>query len=407
MNDNDIFKLAEYISPALIEKSLSSNCKTRPDISYVLRKIRQETSGSDITETVFHENESHFFRIKRLSRWEIFVNRFLRVTSIVTGICLVCGMIWLTCEFNSNEPIIDNSYNVDADAGTTAAQVTEPSSAPEYTVEVGDGLYRISSKPKPEKVTLSCEYGTAKRSEGATVRAFGQTLDFSSIPDEYSNDYLPYCVCGDESIVYFVDHMKFYRSDLEMNSPTLLFTMGYEQDELPSLITELISFKNTDLLFFRGSTGNGDCVGSIDPETGEADFISCTYSMKTVPCNNGVMLYDYRQNDTALYWECGKIYEIKLCDPNEGECGAYVSANGKYICTFMWGKAEDRRLIERYSVYDTKSGEFIKSFDWTFKKKVGDHLPKGFTFLDINEETQSVYLLNTEDNEKYQFYFGG
>ncbi len=274
-------------------------------------------------------------------------------------------------------------------------------------VEVGDGIYRISSMPKPEKVTLSCEYGTAERSTGATAQAFGQTLDFSSIPDEYNNDFLVYCACDDASTVYFADYMNFYRSDFAMKSPTLLFTMGYEQDEFPSVITELISFKNTDLLFFRGATKNGQCVGSINPETGEADFISCTNSMKTVPCNNGVMLYDYLENNTALYWECGKIYEITLNNPNEGELGAWVSADGEYLCTFLWGKTEDDRLIERYSVYDTKSGEFIKSFDWTFNKKVGEQLPKGFQFYDINEETQSVYAKNTEDGELYQFCFGG
>lgn len=34
--------------------------------------------------------------------------------------------------------------------------------------------------------------------------------------------------------------------------------------------------------------------------------------MKSEPCNNGVMLYDYMDNNTALYWECGKIYEITI-----------------------------------------------------------------------------------------------
>lgn len=320
-------------------------------------------------------------------------------------------MLYSCAESDGSLESVQSSKPEESSAAESQAanfsSTAESSSSSDYTVEVGDGLYRISSMPKSEKVTLSCEYGTAKRSEGAAVQAFGQTLDFSSVPDEYNNDFLPYCVCDDASTVYFADYMKFYKSDFEMKSPTPLFTMGYEQDEFPSLLTELISFKNTDLLFFRGATKNGNCVGSIDPENSRADFISCTYSMKTVLCNNGVMLYDYNPNETALYWEGGKIYEIKLGNPNEGECGAYVSANGKYICTLLWGKAEDSRLIERYSVYDTKSGEFIKSFDWTFKKKVGERLPKGFSFMNINEETQSVYLLNTEDNEMYQFYFGG
>lgn len=280
-------------------------------------------------------------------------------------------------------------------------------SVSDYSVEVGDGIYRVSSIPTFEKVTLSCEYGTANRSEGAQVQVYGKTLDFSSISDEYNNDFLPYCVFDEGATVYFADYFNFYKSDIEMKSPTLLFTMGNEQDELPSTINELISFSNTDLLFFRGYVDDESCVGTINPETGEADFVSSTYSMKTVPCNNGVMLYDYLANDTALYWECGKIYEITLNNPNEGELGAWISADGKYLCTFLWGKAEDNSLIERYSVYDTKSGEFIKSFDWKFNKKVGEQLPKGFYFMDINEDTQSVYVENTEDGELYQFYFGG
>ena len=283
---------------------------------------------------------------------------------------------------------------------TTEPTVYEP-------VEVGDGLFRISDMPKPEKVTLSCEYGTAQRSKGAQVNAYKKTIDFSSIPDEYNNDILPYCVLDDEETVYFADYFNFYKSDIELNSPELLFNIGYDQEKFPAIIDEMIAFDNTDLLFFCGTTVNGPCVGTINPETGEADFVSGTYSMKTVPCNNGVMVYDYRENNTALYWECGKIYEIPINNPKEGEVDAWVSADGEYFCTFLWGKTEDARLIERYSVYDTKTGEFIKSFDWTFNKKVGEQLPKGFQFYDINEETKSLYLENTEDGELYQFYFGG
>ncbi len=295
---------------------------------------------------------------------------------------------------------LTESITVSDTQATTESVSYEP-------VEVGDGIYRVPSIPPFEKVTLSCEYGTAQRSKGAQVRAYGKTMDFSSIPDEYNNDFLPYCVLDDEETVYFADYFNFYKSDIELNSPELLFNIGRDQEKFPAIINEMIAFDNTDLLFFNGSTVNGPCVGTINPETGEAEFVSGTYSMKTVPCNNGVMLYDYRENITALYWECGKIYEIPINNSNEGEVGAWVSADGEYLCTFLWGKAEDNRLIERYSVYDTKSGEFIKSFDWTFNKKVGEQLPKGFQFYNINEETKSVYVENTEDGELYQFYFGG
>jgi len=316
----------------------------------------------------------------------------------------------------------DHGFKVDSSPGTNISATESSSLTKSITVsdtqattesvsyepvEVGDGIYRVSSFPPFEKVTLSCEYGTAERSKGAQVRAYKKTIDFSSIPDEYNNDFLPYCVLDDEETVYFADYFNFYKSDIELNSPELLFNIGRDQEKFPATIDEMIAFDNTDLLFFNGTTINGPCVGTINPETGEADFVSCTYSMKIVPCNNGVMLYDYIENNTALYWECGKIYEIPINNPNEGEAGAWVSADGEYFCTFLWGKAEDNRLIERYSVYDTKSGEFIKSFDWTFNKKVGELLPKGFQLYNINEETQSVYLGNTEDGEYYQFYFGG
>lgn len=343
-------------------------------------------------------------------------NRYIILTLFITSA--------LFCSCSSSENSRENMQISELEESTVPMSESEPQSdtiltsqnsteaASDTPVEVGDGLYRVSSMPKPEKVTLSCEYGTAERSTGATAQAFGKTLDFSSIPDECNNDYLVYCVCDDASTVYFADYMNFYKSDFEMKSPKLLFTMGYEQDKFPSLITELISFKNTDMLFFRGATRNGNCVGSIDPETCKANFISCSNTMKSVPCNNGMMLYDYDANSnerssTVLYLEGGEIYKIPLKNPKESELGVYISANGKYICTYLWGKAQDSSLVERYSVYDVKSGEFIKSFDWTFNKKVGEYLPKGFSFLDINEETQSVYLLNSEDDEVYQFYFGG
>ncbi len=340
--------------------------------------------------------------------------------AVAAAFALVVGTVVFVQTRNGGSPtnkeVSSDSSNASVTEGSSittqnSQNITESlpgyTSVPDEPVEVGDGIYQISSIPTSEKVLLSCEYGTANRSEGAQVQVYGKTLDFSSIPDEYNNDFLPYCVLDDEKTVYFADYFNFYKSDIELNSPELLFNIGPDQEKFPAIIDEMIAFDNTDLLFFRGSTINGPCVGTINPETGEAEFVSGTYSMKTVPCNNGVMLYDYLENDTALYWECGNLYEITLNNPNEGETGARISANGKYLCTFMWGKTEDDRLIERYSVYDTKSGEFIKSFDWTFNKKVGEYLPKGFTFLNINEETQSVYVTNTDDVELYQFCFGG
>lgn len=331
---------------------------------------------------------------------------------ITVAIVLTVGMAVYQREENDfvEESSSGSSIPVTESSSTTPSPQNTIESESDNAVEVSDGIYRISSVPRKEEVNICSEYGVAKRSKGAEIQLSGRTLDFSSIPDKYNNDFLPYCVY-DESTVYFADFKDFYKSDIEMNSPTLLFTMTDEQDTLPDYIDELISVPNTDLLFFSGFDGGEACVGSIDPETCKADFISCK-SKRSVLCNTGVMLYgtaakNSGSSSTVWYWERGEFYEITLQNPAEIDFNVYVSANGKYICTYMWGTTEDSRLVERYSVYDVKSGKLIRSFDWTFKSKVIRTLPSGFTFWHINEETQSVYLRNTEDNELYQFYFGG
>lgn len=275
---------------------------------------------------------------------------------------------------------------------------------------VGDGLYRISAVPKKEPVTLACAYGTTSRYEGATAEAFGQTFDFSQIPVEYDNSDIPYCVRTDLSTVYFADYFKLYQADCNLLNPQVFCTLGNDDADAPYSMNELIAFDNTKLLFFQGDTQESACIGSIDPETGAIQAISAKRHYVSVPCNAGVMLYDYEEaqsaSSTVLYWECGEIRRIPLKNPKESEVAVYVSANGKYICTYLWGKTQDEKLVERYSVYDVKSGNFLKSFDWTFQKPVGDKLPAGFSFININEETKSVYLKNTEDAQLYQFAFG-
>lgn len=280
-------------------------------------------------------------------------------------------------------------------------------SAPE---SVGNGLYIVSAVPKKEPVTLACAYDTASRDAGATAEAFDRTLDFSKIPDEYNNLYLPYCVRADLSAVYFADYFKLYQADCDLKNPKLLLQTDADSQASQMTFGELIAFDNTALLFFQGNTPQGNCIGSINPETGEIHQIPAKHHYVSVPCNTGVMLYDYEEaksaSSTVLYWERGDFFKIPLQKPAECEMNMQVSANGKYICTYLWGKTQDARLMERYSVYDVKSGNIIKSFDWTFQKKVGENLPKGFDFMQISEETQSVYLRNTEDDKVYQFAFG-
>lgn len=328
-------------------------------------------------------------------------------------IAVILSLFFCSCE-KKEVSVKEDQSDTNRDNSIINSQiVTEPSSQnttesiSDIPVKVGEDIYQISSFSSTEKVTIDYTYGTVMRSEGAKVQACGKEIDFSAVPDEYYNDFITYCVSQDETAVYFADYFNFYKSDFDLKKPELLFTMGYDQDSLPSIVSELISFENTDKLFFRGTTNKGNCIGSIDAEKCEADYIYCPNTMKEILCNKGVMLYDYNPNDTVLYWECGKINEIKVNNPNECECGAFISANGKYICTFLWGKTEESFLIERYSVYDTHSCNFIKSFDWTFNKKVGDNLPKGFSIIEINEEDQCIYANNTEDNKLYKFSFGG
>ena len=301
----------------------------------------------------------------------------------------------------------------------TEAVTTEIEEAP---IEVGDGLYHVSSIPKPEQVTLPCKYGYVLRSEGGTIEAFGKTIDFSKIPNEHEDETTPhsiydqieYCVCDEGKTVYFADSDNFYRADTDLRSPEVLFKLDTNQTDYPYAIGELIALENTDLLCFSGWARSpvGDCFGSIDVKNKTADFVSCNNSTKSVLCNAGVMLYDYAaaregRNSTVLYWECGKVYEIPLQNPKESELGVNISLNGMYICTYMRGKAEDGRLVERYSVYDTKSGRLVKSFDWTAAKmKADDHTNKALPFVYINEETESAYFYNNEVKKYYQFYFG-
>ncbi len=277
-------------------------------------------------------------------------------------------------------------------------------------IAVGDGIYQIAKTPKSEKVQPACAYGIANRDEAAAVEAFDRTLDFSRILDQNDNGFLSYCVRADLSTVYFADYYKLYQADCDLQNPKFFCELSNDNPDAPNYISELIAFDNTELLFFQGGTSKGYCIGSIHPETGEIHQIPAKRHYVSVPCNTGVMLYDYEEaksaSSTVLYWECGEIREIPLQKPAECEMNLQVSANGKYICTYLWGKAQDDRLMERYSVYDAKSGKFIKSFDWTFRKKVGETLPKGFLFLNMNEETKSVYLKNTEDDKLYQFAFG-
>ena len=333
-------------------------------------------------------------------------------------ILLISCLLTITALLGAcTKPTDAASSPTDALSSASGSMNTSPESDAESSqdagtapIAVGDGIYQIAKLPQSEKLTLACAYGTAYRYDGATAEVFDRKFDFSIIPDEYSNSTLPYCVRADLSAVYFADYFKLWQADSDLHNPKVFCQLNNDNPDAPNLINELIAFDNTELLFFQGNTSESACIGSINPETGEIHQIPAKHHYVSVPCNTGVMLYDYEEaqsaSSTVLYWECGEFFKIPLQKPAECELNVYVSANGKYICTYLWGKTLDDRLVERYSVYDVKSGKFIKSFDWTFKKKVGDGHSNGFDFLKINEDKQSVYLRNTEEDKLYQFAFG-
>lgn len=310
---------------------------------------------------------------------------------------------------SSDSHIYDAQTTVSTIHTTQSTQQTTQT-VPDNPMEVGDGIYRISSVPTMEKVTYPCVSGTIWRDKGTTVQAYEQTLDFqtldfSAVPNEYDFNYFPYCVCSDASTVYFADYMNLYRSDVSLKQTEFICSLREEESDMPIHVRTLISFPDSDLLYFNGD----GFVGTINPETGEVDYVVSSDFLESTLCNNGVLAYGHsrEKDDPVIYWENGTIYEIPLNNPRETEFDElYISANGTYICTFLRDKAEDDRLIERYSVYDTKSGEFIRSFDWTFNQKVGNRLPMGFTFLHIDEKTESVYVTDLDKGEYYQFYFG-
>lgn len=364
------------------------------------RTARTECSSEPKNTEITMEVES----MNKTSIWK----KAVYTAAIAAGIFLVVGMIAHIEKKRDFHVEVSPGASIPAtetSSLTTQTTQTTTEPAPDEPVMVGDGIYRISSVPTMEKVTYPCEFGTVWRDKGTTVQAYEQTLDFSAVPNEYDFNYFPYCVCSDASTVYFVDYMNLYRSDVSLKHTEFICSLREEESDMPIQVRTLISFPDSDLLYFNGD----GFVGTINPETGEVDYVVSSDFLESNLCNNGVLAYgnSREKDDPVIYWENGTIYEIPLNNPRETEFDElYISANGTYICTYLWGKAEDDRLIERYSVYDTKSGEFIKSFDWTFNEKVGNRLPMGFTFLHIDEKTESVYVTDLKKGEFYQFYFG-
>jgi hypothetical protein len=304
------------------------------------------------------------------------------------------------------------SSNISNAKTATVTSVTTPIETPAETEvtkppeKVGDGIFLIEKIPKPLAVEINCTYGSADPTEKVT--AYEKTIDFSVLGNESEGFKIPYCVLPD-STVYYATYRHLYKSDTTLTNRELLLEMDENRTDLPCNINNIIKIDNSEFLFFFGSvrtTPNSDkkCLGAFNLKTGEVGFEFGDFSGQSphyVPCNTGVMVYG-GGSGSAWYWENGKITEIVLKNERENDLDMRISANGKYICSFM-EVVSNGNLIERYSVYDIATGAFLKSFDWTFEIIIDG----GFTFLDINEETKSVYVCDSNNGSNlYQFYFG-
>ena len=288
---------------------------------------------------------------------------------------------------------------------TVITSTTQPAPAKE-PIALGDGLYQVFGDIKTDgDAKTHCQYGTLwyDKEQGVTsAAAYGKTLDFSSVPFDRDQTQIVYCVPEDQSAVYFLRYRDFYRSDIDLQSPELLFHIP---DEMTCWIYSLLSFPNTNLLFFDGSLNNGSrCIGTIDPDKKDIQYIACD-AHEVYPCNTGAMVCDreamfkHRQS-IAYYWECGEIYQIALGNSKESEWPPFISANGKYIFTLMEGKTKAGKRIDRYTVYDTKSGQMIKTLDKVFDN---DYSNRRTDIIGFNEQAQCVYF-QIHSYSTFEFY---
>lgn len=273
-----------------------------------------------------------------------------------------------------------------------------------------DGLYQVFYQPHLESAKW-CRYGTmVRRLPAETYRALP---DFLSMPAFADSDRITYCILPDAQTALLICDGTLYQTDTALREPEVLCSVR-EKGDLPLRgIDALLSFPNSDLLFFCGYNHAGKhCVGSIDPKTGLCDVMSGS-EWSIVPCSTGVIAYDCwaafsGTSGTVYYWESGVYKKITPQKPNEAQDEVYVSPNGKYICTLLRGKAKDGRYMERYSVYNIQTAAFLRSFDWTFSEKAGLQQPKGFTFVGFDEAAECLYLeiIGGGKADTYQFSFG-
>lgn len=298
--------------------------------------------------------------------------------------------------------VIETEPAVTTAVTETTAAVTE--TKPQEPIEVGDGLYQVFALPQFETVKTPCAYGTVFDGtvfdDATTKIAYFKTLDFSKIFPVSMPEMQAYCVPRDQSAVYVAQNGQLYRTDMEMQSPELLL------DDERLYIHALLSFPNTNLLYFDGRYNDEKIIGSFDPETKQITHSRAEGNRLTL-CNTGVLLSDVDVK-RVYYWECGNVYEIPLTNwSKESNYKLHISANGKYLCTFMDGQTKDGYIIDRCSVYDVKTGKVIRSFQWEFHLKYYGRVSLNqLEFLGFDEAAQQVYLKEMETAHLLRFDFG-
>ncbi len=267
-------------------------------------------------------------------------------------------------------------------------------------VSVGENMYQVFSLPQFAEYAADCTYGTVF-SDHKTATAYWHTLDFSDFYYPGSDrDRVSYCMPKDQSALYVAHYDELWRSDTELQEKELLLKAE------GVIMFNVLTFPNTDLLFFSGSDGKKPVIGSIDTEKGDIRY-SVSEGYQLTPCNTGVLISDVDVK-RVYYWERGEVYEIPLTNGmNESNHKFHISANGKYLCTFMDGKSRDGKLINRCTVYDVKTGKVLRQFDWTTHLEYGKADLCQLEFLGFDETAQQVYVKELETLHLLRFDFGG
>ena len=333
----------------------------------------------------------------------VFVKKIIEITAagcmisaaVFGGFFLIRALNRKPIETVTPGAVIDTEPAVTTTVTETTAAVTEVK--PQEPVMVSDRLYRVFDLPQFEAYEAPFVFGTMFDAPG-TVNS--KTLDFSKLFSESPTDSVAYCVRKDQSAVYAAHFGKLYRTDTEMQSAELLL----DRDDR-FYINALLSFPNTELLYFDGRYNNVRIIGSFDPESKQIKY-SRAEGYRLTPCNTGVLLSDVDVK-RVYYWECGSVYEIPLTNwSRESNETISISANGKYLCTFMGSQTKDGLLTNRCSVYDVKNGNVIGHFDWVFQLKYGRVAICQFEFLGFDEDAKQLYVKELSTMHLLRFDFG-